>query len=355
MDALHVDLSEHLSVDERIIRRLLCSRLWRDGLCGLRNLDLERFRSEYHAGLQARRRIRRLLSDRPVDVVHFHRQATAYGSLRLMARLPSIVSIDATQDIVIDAAGSPLERLSYLPNTFMDGKVFRAARAIVSTSRWAADCLRRRYPDCEAPIHVMPPPVLLHRFDPAWVEERFARATSHGYLPRVLFIGGDFGRKGGLDLVQAWSEGRLHEVAELDLVTDSPLVPPGIPGVRVWRSVAVYSEEWIALWRTADVFVLPSRQEAFGNVLQEAAAAGLPRIATRIHAIPESIHDGDDGLLVPVGDRPAIVNALRQLIGSRHLRRRFGCAGQRMAERLSPDRYVAQLHTIIGSLSARAA
>jgi hypothetical protein len=44
IDAVHIDLSAGLSIDERVIRRLLCARLWPDGCFGLKNLDLERIK-----------------------------------------------------------------------------------------------------------------------------------------------------------------------------------------------------------------------------------------------------------------------------------------------------------------------
>jgi glycosyltransferase involved in cell wall biosynthesis len=352
-DASHINLSEHLSLDERGIRRLFCARLWRDGWFGLKNMDFERLRSEYHAGFQASRRIRKLMARKPIDVIHFHRQATAYGSMRLMARVPSIVSIDATQDILIDAAPSSIEKWSYGPNATIDGRVFRAAKAIISTSQWASDCLHQRYPCCRTPVYVMPSPVRLHCFDPNWIEQRVERAAAPGYLPRVLFVGGDFIRKGGTDLLHAWRDGRLAESATLDIVTNWPVPAADVPGINVIRGVAAYSREWLDIWRSADVFVLPTRQEAFANVFQEAAAAGLPRIGPRIGAVPETIHDGEDGVLVTQGDRAGLIAALRCLIASAALRDEFGRAGRRNAEQSGPDVYISGLRAIIQSVVRR--
>ena len=90
-------LTEGLTLDERLIRRLVCTRLWPDGLAGLRNVDLLRFRAEWHSGVCAARRLHRLEAAGPrFDVLHFHRQAAAYASLDRMRRTPSIVSIDCT-------------------------------------------------------------------------------------------------------------------------------------------------------------------------------------------------------------------------------------------------------------------
>jgi hypothetical protein len=203
IDGLHVTqtvLSEGLTLDERVIRRLLCLQPWPDGLAGLRNLDLHRYRAEWHSGLCASRRIRRLESAGGVrfDVLHFHRQAAAYASVDRMRRTPSIVSIDCTQRCVLGTAGTAIEQRSYRPNIRRDGEIFRAARLIVSTSQWTADCLRREYPDGATDIVVLPNPVLFESFDSSWVEVRHAAALdASAHRPRVLFVGGDFPRKGG--------------------------------------------------------------------------------------------------------------------------------------------------------------
>lgn len=58
-----------------------------------------------------------------------------------------------------------------------------------------------------------------------------------------------------------------------------------------------------AIWRAADIFILPSRFEATGGVLCEAGAYGLPSLATRTGGIPSMIHDGVNGFLLPPGSR----------------------------------------------------
>jgi starch synthase len=355
LESSHINLSEGLTAGERLLRRVLCARAWPDGLIGLRNLDFERFRAEYHAGLQAGRRMRRVFRAALPDVLHFHRQATAYASLSLMHRIPSIVSIDCTQDIVVDAAPSCIERWTYQPNIRVESRIFEAAAAVISTSRWAADCLRRRYTSCRAPIHVMPTPVRLQFFAESWPDERRGRAASR-VRPRVLFVGGDFARKGGRDLIAAWHAGGFARTADLDIVTDDPAVSEDAPGIRVLRRVDSYSSAWADAWRRADVFVMPTRQDAFGLVFQEAAAAGLPRIGTRTNAVPEMIDDGVSGLLVTPGDRDGLAAALRKLIESPDLRHRLGRAGREQVLRdAHPDDYRRRLAGIIREAADRPA
>jgi starch synthase len=346
IDGTHAVLTHNLTLFDRAVRRVVCQRLWKDGTFGLANLDLARFRHELHAGLLARRRIA-ALGPECFGVIHFPRQATAYGSLDLMRRVPSIVSIDCTQDCVLEIASSAAERMSYAPNVRIDGEVFRRAAAIVSTSSWAARSLHARYPDCTTPVHVLPNPVLLEQFDAAWIETRQARVRQ-GLKPRVLFIGGDFPRKGGFDLLEAWTMGQFHAVASLDLVTNWPL-PSALPdGVTVWRHIEPHSPQWRERWERADMFVMPTRNEAFGLVYQEAAAAGLPAIGTAQNAVPEIVHDRDTGFLVPIGDTAALASAMHALIDSPELRARMGSRARQLIETAaSPDAYMRTLTAII--------
>jgi glycosyltransferase involved in cell wall biosynthesis len=341
--AEHIVLSEDLPVSERIVRRILCQRLWPD-LPGSHNLDLARFRRELNAGLQARRRLLARGID-CFDVIHFHRQATAYAGLDLMTRVPSIVSIDCAQTCVLQDATSALERWSFQFNVRRDGAILRRAAAIVSTSQWTAQDLARLYPDCRTPVHVMPNPVRLDFFDRSWIDERRSRG---GARPQCLFIGGDFPRKGGFDLLEAWVRGDLARRADLILVTGWTLPSPLPPGVRVQTGILAHTPEWSAIWHAADLFVMPTRNEAFGLVYQEAAAAGLPTIGSRLNAIPEIIDDGRTGLLVTPGDVSGLVAALERLIASAELREQLGRAARAKIEQdADPDAHRAQLLALI--------
>lgn len=203
----------------------------------------------------------------------------------------------------------------------------------------------------------MPNPVELESFDPAWIQERYTRSVqASGYMPRVLFVGGDFLRKGGYDLLSAWRDGQLWQKASLDLATSSPIEPDRLPaGVRVHTQVTAHSPEWRTLWRDADLFVLPTRDEAFGMVFQEAAAAGLPSIGTRINAVPEIVHDGATGFLVSLGDPQGLTRALNQLIASAERRREMGArARDLIVQTAHPGAYRHNLVAVIETLGKTA-
>ena len=200
----------------------------------------------------------------------------------------------------------------------------------------------------------MPYPIDATLFDPAWIAERAERARSSPNGPvRVLFMGGDFPRKGGVELLTAWREGGFERQARLDVVIDWPLRAADVPpGVHLSRGITPYSPRWFDLWRRADLFVMPTRGEAFGMVYQEAAAAGLPCIATNITAIPEIVQDGRTGLLIRPGDVDGLVCAMRALAESPDRRCQMGTAARgRIATAADPKAYATKLGELVQTLA----
>jgi glycosyltransferase involved in cell wall biosynthesis len=347
--AEHFVLTEHLTLRDRAIRRVLCQRIAPD-VRGLKNLGLARFRQEMNAGLLARRRLlARGVDD--FDLLHFHRQATAYASLDLMERTPAIVSIDCTQTCALQNVETAAERWSLSFNVRRDGEIFQRAKAIVSTSRWCEQDLRDLYPRCRTPIYVMHNPVMLDLFDPGWIDERRRRARER---PNCLFMGGDFPRKGGYRLLEAWERGGFARRARLHVVTDWRIRGPIPDGVDVEQGVVGQTPQWAEVWRDADLFVMPTRNEAFGLVYQESAAAGLPAIGSRLNAVPEIIEDGRTGILVTPGNCDELISALDRLIGDALLRDRMGRAARRKMEvEADPEshrrRLVALIKYVVGA------
>jgi len=99
-----------------------------------------------------------------------------------------------------------------------------------------------------------------------------------------------------------------------------------------------------ALYRVADVFALLASDgdddvEGFGVALLEAAASGLPTIASRTGGIPEAIVEGETGILVAPGDPAEAARALRRLLDDRAFARRLGERGrERVVRELSQGR-----------------
>ena len=92
-------------------------------------------------------------------------------------------------------------------------------------------------------------------------------------------------------------------------------------------------------YANADLFVLPSKMEAFGLVLAEAMASGLPVVSTRVGGIPEVVEEGVTGLLVPPNDPPALAEAIIDLLDDRDRMRAMGVRGrERVREHFTWDK-----------------
>ncbi|MCB5164649.1 stealth conserved region 3 domain-containing protein [Streptomyces bambusae] len=107
-------------------------------------------------------------------------------------------------------------------------------------------------------------------------------------------------------------------------------------------------------WAKAALCLLPSRNEAFGLVLVEAFAAGVPAIAYDVVTGPaEIIRHGVDGLLVPAGDVESLAQATARLMGDDDRRRAFGRAARAgVAERFSGEKITAQWEGLFERLLA---
>jgi glycosyltransferase involved in cell wall biosynthesis len=149
----------------------------------------------------------------------------------------------------------------------------------------------------------------------------------------ALFIGKDFYRKGGDLVLRAFSQVRAQlPAARLLFLTDGP-IPAGLAldGVEVIRPT--WDRAVIAgLYRQADVFVLPSRLETWGDVFLEAMAFGLPCLGVAGQSMDDFIEPGETGCLVPPGDVQSLAAALAHLMADEPLRRRWGEAARKTAE-----------------------
>jgi glycosyltransferase involved in cell wall biosynthesis len=105
---------------------------------------------------------------------------------------------------------------------------------------------------------------------------------------------------------------------------------------RVCFDDAVEDEDLPAHYRLADVLVLPSTTggEAFGVVLLEALASGVPVVASNLPGVRTVVTRTGGGLLTPPNDAPALAGALRALLTDDDRRRALGSAGRAAAERL---------------------
>ena len=107
---------------------------------------------------------------------------------------------------------------------------------------------------------------------------------------------------------------------------------------------------WAEHW-SFDVLVAPSLNEGFSLVVLEALLAGIPVVAARVGGIPEMITDGDNGLLVPPGDPPALARAVNELLADPERRRVMAERGLATAlERFTPAKMATQFEALYAQL-----
>jgi len=282
------------------------------------------------ASWRARAALRTALVRKPHDALVFHTQVTSLFSVDLMRRYPTIVSLDATPinyDSVGDAYGHRaadggfLDRQKYQLNS----RAFRAAHTLIAWSEWARQSLIHDYGADPSAIHVLAPGAHQTYFD---IGQRRADHSRKPGPTRLLFVGGDFARKGGPSLVDAV---RGLPNCELHVVTTQAIDTHDAVNVRVYRGVGPNSQALFQLFDDADVFVLPTRADCLAVVLMEATAAGLPVITTNVGALSEAVLPGTSGHLVPVGHTRSLRGVLESLIADPAARERMGRAGHALA------------------------
>lgn len=106
----------------------------------------------------------------------------------------------------------------------------------------------------------------------------------------------------------------------------------------------------------ADICLVPSRQEPFGNVAVEAMLAGRPVVASRVQGLAEIVHDEDNGLLVAPDDPAALAAAIGSLVADEQHSRQLANTGRADArERFSVQRYETSLQHQLKCLHRRSA
>lgn len=282
--------------------------------------------SSVREALAGRREVRSGLSAHPADVVVFNTQVpAALGGRRARSR-PYVVVTDVTP-VQYDAlaAGYGHRPDSFGPIRYLKDRVnvqvFQQARRCVGWSSWAASSMIEDYGVDPVRVSIIPPGVDTTLWHPAadGPHDRF----------RILFVGGEFERKGGSLLLEAF--GRLSDNAELYLVTKSSV--PRRDRVVVIDDLGPNDPRLIDVYRSSDVFVLPTLAETFGIAAVEATAVGVPVVATAIGGLTDIVVDGQTGYTVRAGEVDDLADVLLRLERDSELRRRLGEAGRARAVR----------------------
>jgi len=222
----------------------------------------------------------------------------------------------------------------------------------------------------DASIAGIPNGVDLDRF--AAVPDRRAFRAAHGIDSDAflyLCVGRNHPKKNFDGLLQAFARlpakcGALAIVgagvnelnglaAELEIADRVHLIETLTADRHDGAPLALPSEELVAMYRSADVFVFPSRLETFGIVLVEAMAAGLPVLTTDAPGCRDIVRAGIDGLTVPVDDIDDMTASMRRLHEQPELRTKLADAARQRAKAFSwdtiTDSYIALYRELIAA------
>jgi glycosyltransferase involved in cell wall biosynthesis len=214
----------------------------------------------------------------------------------------------------------------------------------------AAECIAAGAPADR--VHAIHPP--------AWGGVMEPRAAPLDGPGRVGFVGRLEPRKGIEDLITAarrFLRNRTH--AKVTIVgAPSESAPPGYTGslraaarasgVMDRIEFAGWSDDGAAALEQFDVVCVPSHAEPYGTVAAEAAAHGVPVVATRVGGLEEVVVDGQTGSLVPPGNPAALAEAVVPYLEDEALRKRVGAAAHaRALEMFAPGPYADRVDALL--------
>lgn len=276
--------------------------------------------------LVALARLRRLVRDERIDVLHVHSPvAAALARTAIPASGPSIVY---TEHNVWDRY-HPATRLANAVTYRRNAWVFTVSDEVRRSIRPPGSVGRAALPPVETLYHGPDHSLLAARADPAALRKELG-------IPEDTLLVGAVG-----NLKAHKGYGVLLEAASR-VVRDAPethfvIVGRGPlehalrqqrdrAGLRDHVTFTGHRPDAARLAGTFDVFVMSSLQEGLSIALLEAMAQGRAVVVTRVGGLPEAVTDGRDGLLVPPSDPDALAAALLRLAGDEALRERLGAA-----------------------------
>ncbi len=220
------------------------------------------------------------------------------------------------------------------------------ARAVVSPTQAMSDWFKAHY---AGNFLTLPPPGH-HDIAPEATEDR----------SQVIFSAGRLAREKGFDrLLSAFAHVSAKRTGwRLEIAGEGPerrALTEQIEalGLQSRACLLGHVSDVATRMRSAELFVLSSRQEAYSMVLCEAMAAGMAIIASDCPTGPrEIIEDGEDGLLVPSEDPAALGAAIIQLIDDEPRRRRLGAAARMKAPQLAAANAMLAWDQLLASMDA---
>jgi glycosyltransferase involved in cell wall biosynthesis len=286
------------------------------------------------------------ISRRSFDIVH---------SIGVNASAANVITIQNIQPAKLKACSEQLERsgvsfvrklsrrlysetTARIERKKYNHRPFRIPPLFLPVSRGVEKELRQHYDIGTAPVRVIPNGADTHIFKPLDLMESKRWREARGFRPEdiiLVFAGGEWARK-GLDIA-------IQALGQIPLPNVKLFVAGHDPDHRSFESLASqvgvrdrvifggFRRDLPTVLGASDIFLFPSRYEAFSLATIEAAACGLPIVASRINGTEDFITPGENGFFIE-HDAGDAAKALRLLIANADLRKAMGNAGRRLVE-----------------------
>jgi glycosyltransferase involved in cell wall biosynthesis len=224
----------------------------------------------------------------------------------LETRVPIVYLSDATFHLMVDyyADFTRVFRSHLRMADELERESIQKASQLVYPSMWAAQSAMKDYGADPSRVNVVPFGANME--NPPTREDALRRSKQD--VCRLLFVGVEWGRKGGDIAVETLVElERLGLKAELTIVGCQPDKALKHPNVKFIPFLSKNDPQdrmrLDGLYKNSDFFLLPTRAECFSIALCEANAYGLPVLSTETGGLRELVHNGVNGFLFPLAAR----------------------------------------------------
>ena len=233
-------------------------------------------------------------------------------------------------------------------------RAWRRSMKIVCPSQWLADCARRSTLMGDWPITVIPCPIDLNVWAPCDQAQARTLLGLPDDRPLVLFdaIGGSADPRKGADLLLEALQRLRSQVTgtpleQLELVVfgqSRPAQPPDL-GFPIHYSGPLHDDLSLRLlYAAADVMVVPSRQEAFGQTASEALACGTPVVAFATGGLVDIVDPLSTGALAEPFDPFSLTASIRWVLEDPQRRMQLGVTARQRAEQLWSSQVVSAMY-----------